>query len=80
MELSAKAHYKFEKIHTFGDGNGRVGRLITAYLLRKGDYPLLIIEYKKRKSYYHALMKSEYDFVNYFFRAYVSAHRKYAKE
>src|SRR3989338_1710592 len=80
IELAARAHYKFEKIHPFGDGNGRVGRLITAYLLRKGDYPLLIIEYKKRKSYYHALSKSENDFLNWFFRSYVSAHRRYLEE
>ena len=77
IELAARAHYKFEKIHPFGDGNGRVGRLIIAYLLRKGNYPLLIIEHKKRKSYYHALTKTEIDFMNWFFRSYVSAHRKY---
>jgi len=77
VELAARAHYKFEKIHPFGDGNGRIGRLITAYLLKKGNYPLLIIEYKKRKSYYHALSKYENDFVNWFFRRYVGAHRRY---
>ena len=77
VELVARAHYKFEKIHPFGDGNGRIGRLIIAYILRKSDYPLLIIEYKKRKSYYHALSKSENGFVNWFIRRYISAHRKY---
>lgn len=77
VELAARAHYKFEKIHPFGDGNGRIGRLIIAYMLRKGNYPLLIIEYKKRKSYYHALSKSENDFLNWFIRRYVSAHRRY---
>ena len=80
VELAARAHYKFEKIHPFGDGNGRIGRLLIAYILRKNNYPLLIIEYKKRKSYYHALSKSENDFVNWFIRSYVSAHRKYLKE
>ena len=80
IELAARAHYKFEKIHPFGDGNGRVGRLITAYLLRKGNYPLLIIKYKKRRSYYHALSKSENDFLNWFIRSYVSAHRRYLVE
>ena len=79
IPFAARVHYKFEKIHPFGDGNGRVGRLIIAYLLRKGNYPLLIIEYKKRKSYYHALSKSENDFLNWFFRSYVSAHKKYLK-
>ena len=77
VEIAARAHYKFEKIHPFGDGNGRIGRLIIAYLLRKGSFPLLIIEYKKRKSYYHALSKSENDFLNWVIRSYVSAHRKY---
>ena len=79
VELAARAHYKFEKIHPFGDGNGRIGRLIIAYILRKNNYPLLIIEYKKRKSYYHALSKQETDFLNWFIRRYVSAHRKYLK-
>lgn len=77
VELSARAHYKFEKIHPFGDGNGRVGRLIIVHMLRKNDYPLLIIEHKKRKSYYRALGKTENDFVNYFIRAYINAHKEY---
>ena len=77
VEFAARAHYKFEKIHPFGDGNGRIGRLIIAYILRKSNYPLLIIEYKKRKSYYHALSKSENDFLNWIIRSYVSAHRMY---
>lgn len=74
-ELAARAHYKFEKIHPFGDGNGRIGRLVIAHILRKNHYPLLIIEHKKRKSYYHALKKTENDFVNYFIRTYISAHK-----
>ena len=76
-ELAARAHYKFEKIHPFGDGNGRVGRLIIAYILKKSKYPMLIIEFKKRKAYYRAISRAEYDFVNYFIRSYLSAHKKY---
>jgi len=80
VELAARSHYKFEKNHPFGDGNGRIGRLIIAYILRKSNYPLLIIQYKKRKSYYHALTKTEINFMNWFFRSYVSAHRKYLEK
>ena len=79
VELAARAHYKFEKIHPFGDGNGRVGRLIIAYILKRNKYPLLIIEYKRRNAYYHALGKPENDFINFFLRRYIGAHKKYAK-
>ncbi len=77
VEFAARAHYKFEKLHPFGDGNGRIGRLIIAGILRKNNYPLLIIEYKKRKPYYHALNKDENYFVSYLIRRYIKAHKKY---
>ena len=76
VELSARAHYIFEKIHPFGDGNGRIGRLLMNNILWHSGYPMLIIEYKKRKSYYKALQKDEDGFVRYFLRRYLSIHRK----
>jgi Fic family protein len=76
VELAAIAHYKFEKIHPFGDGNGRIGRLLMNYILWHWGYPMLIIEYKKRRSYYKALKKSEEDFVNYFLRRYIAVHKR----
>jgi Fic family protein len=76
VEVAARAHYMFEKVHPFGDGNGRAGRLLMNYILWKNGYPMLIIEYSKRKSYYKALERTEEGFVNYFIRRYLSVHKQ----
>lgn len=58
---AAVAHYQFEAIHPFADGNGRVGRImIPLYLYEKGltSYPnLYLSEFleQHRRDYYEAL-------------------------
>ena len=48
-------HYKFEKIHPFQDGNGRVGRLIMFKECLKYQISPFIIEDKNRPGYLEAL-------------------------
>lgn len=55
LTAAAYFHAKFENIHPFADGNGRVGRLAMNYLLVLHGHPPIIIHEEDRKDYYEAL-------------------------
>jgi Fic family protein len=61
--VAALAHYQFEAIHPFGDGNGRVGRLLISLLLHERgllSQPLLYLSaYFERSGgeYYDRLLR-----------------------
>ncbi|NCN58868.1 hypothetical protein COW99_00275 [Candidatus Roizmanbacteria bacterium CG22_combo_CG10-13_8_21_14_all_38_20] len=75
---AAIIHYEFEKIHPFLDGNGRVGRLLSVYILHTNDYDfrgLVTIEQyleENRQLYYDLLAlpsNSIMEFVEFFLTA-----------
>ena len=49
------------------------------HILWHAGYPMLIIEYKKRKSYYDAFPKGQEAFVEYFLKRYLAVHKKRLK-
>lgn len=55
LTAAAYFHAKFENIHPFADGNGRVGRLAMNYFLIMHDHPPIVIHEEDRKGYYTAL-------------------------
>lgn len=80
----ALAHYQFETIHPFLDGNGRIGRLLIGLMLKeykllKSD--ILYISYyfkRNRVEYYDRLMdvrlKGHYEqWIKFFFKAIIEA-------
>lgn len=57
IRRTAKTHGNFEKIHPFGDGNGRIGRLILDAMLMIENMPPAIIKQEKKQLYYTFLNK-----------------------
>jgi len=83
VELAALVHLKLVTIHPFGDGNGRISRLMMNFALHKSGYPMLDIEYKDRNSYYNALERSqlkkeEQIFTSWLFRRYLRELKRYS--
>ncbi len=62
-------HSDFELIHPFGDGNGRLGRLIMAQQCLEPGYPPIIIENTRKSEYYdvleYAQTKNEYPLIKF---------------
>ena len=73
LKLAAYFHARFEYIHPFADGNGRVGRTLLNYFLMINGHPPLIIFDEDKRLYYAALEKYDseeeltplYEFLKY---------------
>ncbi len=59
IALSAIAHSKFEQIHPFSDGNGRVGRLLLNAMLLRVNLAPAIIRQGQKQLYYTYLYKAQ---------------------
>ncbi len=49
--LATMFHYKFIRIHPFGDGNGRMARLLMNYILQSAGYSIVIVTSDDRDNY-----------------------------
>ncbi|MDR1170152.1 MAG: Fic family protein [Prevotellaceae bacterium] len=59
FENIVEYHYRFEKIHPFQDGNGRVGRLIMFRECLKNNIIPFIIDDSQKQFYYRGLREFE---------------------
>ncbi|MBU6427244.1 Fic family protein [Patescibacteria group bacterium] len=57
--LSAAIHAKFEQIHPFSDGNGRIGRLLMNAMLLQANLAPAIIRQEQKRLYYAYLYKAQ---------------------
>lgn len=57
LKVGAYLHARFEGIHPFADGNGRVGRTLLNYYFMINNQPPLIVYNEDKKPYYECLNK-----------------------
>lgn len=71
--IAAKFHGFYEYLHPFRDGNGRLGRLISNFILLKKQQPQIIIPVTHREEYISALKcirkeRTDEFLIDFFFR------------
>ncbi|MCD6590516.1 MAG: Fic family protein [Candidatus Aenigmarchaeota archaeon] len=56
--VAAYVHTAFEGIHPFLDGNGRIGRLLLNFILKKNGFPMIDIKNRNKEEYYRAIREA----------------------
>ncbi len=59
LAIAANFHQRFEHIHPFEDGNGRIGRLLFNYILLQYGYLPVLFLYQNRQLYFNALSQAD---------------------
>jgi Fic family protein len=59
FELAVLLHTRFELIHPFVDGNGRVGRALLNFILERAGYPTMYLGLSERKEYLDAIRPAD---------------------
>ena len=85
MIIAAKFHGFYEYLHPFRDGNGRLGRMFSNFILLKKGLPIVIIPREKREEYINALkyIKKEATdefLVDFFFKTAIERMQQEIKE
>ncbi|MFH1838388.1 MAG: Fic family protein [Candidatus Kuenenbacteria bacterium] len=73
-------HARFEYIHPFSDGNGRVGRLLFIWMFLKFGYGVMLFKNKNRQSYFSALDQADNDRSQKLYRHCVRVYKKTIEE
>lgn len=61
IEKAAIFHAEYVRIHPFGDGNGRTGRILTNYILIRNEMPTISVRQQNTQEYFDAINKAVKD-------------------